>query len=190
MGLSPASIVLTLAQEAALPLPWTGAGCSWRIATDDVKPSLPDSLPPYPLLVSVGERSDGALILLNLEELRAVAITGDHARAHALARHLVAEFLVNPWATPVHVETLGIADELASLSPDFIHVHEPTDIAFVDQINDELDSADSTIDPDEFRATVVATTETEAVSALADRLLGLPGRARGRSSQAARRRAP
>ena len=112
--LAKGTVALHLAEDADLPQPWTGAGTDWSLDLSEPLPDRGDVLPPYPLLVTVGQDDDG-LQLVNLEHLGVVTLAGDPERATALARHVAAELALNPWSTIVEVDVIGLGEELAEL---------------------------------------------------------------------------
>jgi nucleoid-associated protein YgaU len=122
--LDKGTATLHLAEDAALPEPWIGAGSNWSLKLGEPLPERGDVLPPYPLLVTVGQDDDG-LRLVNLEHLGVVALTGDPERSKALARHVAAELALNPWSTIVEVNVVGLGEELAAL--DTLRLRHHTD---------------------------------------------------------------
>jgi nucleoid-associated protein YgaU len=156
--LSTATITLRLDQAAELPAPWEGRDTTWTALLSHVPDA--DQLPPYPLLVSVGQTVDGHLVLVNLEHLGSVALTGDAEHAAALGRHIAAELALNPWSVLVDVDLLGFAPELVCLDPTRLHHHPEPDPQFLATLATELSSAPQRGigDPDPFH--VVLTTAT------------------------------
>lgn len=121
-------LTLHLSEPGDLPQPWqpTPDRLHWHVPTslsvEDLGELSDEADAPYPLLVTIGEGDDGALWLLNCEDLGPLTLTGDPDRTRDFARHLVAQLAVNPWSTGVTVDCLGIAAEAKPLG-DGIHHH-------------------------------------------------------------------
>ena len=171
-------ILLALVEPADLPAPWSGGGLEWQIDLTEVPDRPDDSFPPYPLLVSVGQRDDGSFLFLNLEELRTVTVTGPSDRKTAFARHVAAELAVNPWSVVTRVDVLGLGSDLASFNLGRVRTHPAGDTDFIAELARDLSSAAEPIDPDDFQAVVIAATDrpTSDVEALATVIDGIPGR--------------
>jgi nucleoid-associated protein YgaU len=158
--LAKGTVTLHLVEDATLPGPWTGGGTEWSLTLGEALPDRGDVLPPYPLLVSIGQDDDG-LHLVNLEHLGVVALAGDPERAKALARHIAAELALNPWSTIVEVNMIGVGEELAPLDTLRLRHHpDGSQVVpgFVRDVTASLENGWS--DPDPYR--VVLTTGDEA----------------------------
>lgn len=117
-------IRLHLDQGAALPAPWTEIDpTTWNLAGGDA-PQTATGPAPYPLLVSIGEDSDGTTWLLNVEQLGTVYLAGDATFSHDYARYMVAEMATNPWSGAVRVDCIGVAAAGAALEPSRIHHYD------------------------------------------------------------------
>jgi nucleoid-associated protein YgaU len=175
--LTDREVTLHLAHPADLPEPWQGAEATWALTLDSNLPDASGEVAPYPLLVSVGQRADGALVLVNLEELRSITVSGAPETTTALGRHIAAELVLNPWSTLVEIDTIGIGSELASIDPLRLHHHQADDSAFLDHLANELEGEPATEDPDRFRALLATADNGEIdVSQVAKIITGRPGR--------------
>ncbi|GAB2473283.1 LysM peptidoglycan-binding domain-containing protein [Xylanimonas ulmi] len=157
------AVVLHLAEDDDLPAPWTGAGRRW---TRDLPagPSASAAPAPYPMLVTLGADGTDHLWLADLERLGTLAVMGDEPQAAALARSMVAELAMNPWAGRVIVHTLGLGDALASLTPTRVQTHiDATDLGTLRAALDTTDPAVVEHEPDALHV-LVATTEEDTDS--------------------------
>lgn len=169
--LSDSVVTLMLAEDADLPAPWTGTGHEWSMRLDDAVTDRRDVLPPYPLLVTIGQDDDG-LRLVNLEHLGTVELAGDHERSTALARHIAAELALNPWAVLVEVDLIGLGAELAPLDHLRLHCHDNGDGGeqVVTSITDDLTAtlAHGGGDPDPYRAVITTSDGVSEIAPLLD----------------------
>jgi nucleoid-associated protein YgaU len=97
------------------PPPWTGDHLNWTLPGDIDLPDADGQLAPLPALAAVGSQP-GVHLLLDLERLGLLAITGDQPRADDLLRYLAAELACNQWSDHGEITIAGFdAAETAEL---------------------------------------------------------------------------
>ncbi|WP_203927921.1 LysM peptidoglycan-binding domain-containing protein [Virgisporangium ochraceum] len=102
-------------QPPAPPAPWEHEELTWTLPADAGLPEADGQLAPLPALAAVGSQP-GMHLLLDLERLGLVTITGDTGRAENLLRYLAGELACNTWSDHVDVIVAGFdADETADL---------------------------------------------------------------------------
>ncbi|WP_460834030.1 LysM peptidoglycan-binding domain-containing protein [Nocardioides hungaricus] len=171
--LANSAVTLQLDETNTLPAPWTGAGREWSLPLSNPQPERNDVLPPYPLLVSVGQDDDG-LRLVNLEHLGVVSLVGDPQHAEALARHIAAELTLNPWSTTVEVNVIGLGEELAALDTTRLRHHADGGQIVAGLVRDVTTSLETNCDdPDPYRAVI---TTGDGTAQLATLLVAPPSR--------------
>ncbi|MCC6497179.1 MAG: LysM peptidoglycan-binding domain-containing protein [Propionibacteriaceae bacterium] len=151
----PDHLTLHLRTATDLAAPWTCLDPDtrqiWQTKTDgdheDIGPLHDDSAPPWPQLVTVG-RDEHGFRLLNLEALGVATLTGNPDYSHDLARYIVTELAVAPWARDVDIDCLHACDELPGLASDRIRHHSDpavidTTIATAVNTIDRLDTTDA-----------------------------------------------
>lgn len=112
---------LYLEAAADLPEPWipTADRHVWRLTAEnaaalDLRNAAEISLAPYPSLVTIGHDEEDAHLLLDLEQLDGLDITGDTSAANATLAALAVELATSPWADDLQVTCIGVLDDLDS----------------------------------------------------------------------------
>ncbi len=127
--------------------PWVVSedGLLWvvdaEVDLDLVGPHLPDSPAPWPLLVTIGQDDRGASWMLNLEDLN-VVLTGDEIAGADFARFVAAEVSCNPWSKHTALDVIGIAHEMAAMSPDRVTVHTEATSAAANAVAEVVSTID------------------------------------------------
>lgn len=125
-------ITVYLAEPAELPAPFEAAygdNTAWNALRTAFDPPLQPKIAPYPALVTVGTDQDGGQLLLDLEQLRVLSITGsDEILARASLNAIAAELASVPWASDIHLSLVGLPADLPfELDP--YRIHRVTDVA-------------------------------------------------------------
>lgn len=125
--LSTDELQLQLAAPVPAPLPFVAEADSWILPTGSELPEIigwTDPAAPFPTLASLGDQ-EGETLLVDLERLGAVTITGDPRRTTELLNHLAVEFAHNLWSDHLEVTLVGWGADLVVLNPDRVR-HVPT----------------------------------------------------------------
>ncbi|WP_310964005.1 LysM peptidoglycan-binding domain-containing protein [Nocardioides terrisoli] len=165
--LAHGKLTLHLSAPAAVPGPWVGSPdqTHWHVSTDtavdELGPDTGNVEPPYPLLATIGMSDTGETWLLNCEELSTLTISGDPTYGRDFARHLAAQFAVNPWSRRVQVDCIGVAEEAVAMD-ERISYH-PTGAAGSLATAEALAAAVTTVDRAKRHDTDVSTARTGSV---------------------------
>ncbi|MEY9836829.1 LysM peptidoglycan-binding domain-containing protein [Streptacidiphilus sp. EB103A] len=128
--ITPAHTVELYLSAPAVPLaPFQAAHAStvWW-STPDAEGLLPpaeaDTVPaPYPGLVSFGTTEDGSVVLVDLEAVRLVHLSGSPGDIADVLRTLALELAFTPLADGVNIHMVGVADELEAAAEGRLHMH-------------------------------------------------------------------
>jgi len=114
------------------PPPYTASsgGHIWSVAKTSDLPvtssNAGDVLAPYPALVPIGRDEDG-LVLIDLEGVGSVAITGDPGHVRQMLHWVAAELALGGWSDYVHATGLGLPQALHRLDPERLDVADVLD---------------------------------------------------------------
>lgn len=109
---------LYLAEPADLPAPWAGTldASVWTLpveAAGTLDQELVTGVPaPYPSLVTVGHDEAGGHVLLDLEYLGALGISGDDTATREVLAAIAIELATSRWADDLQVTVVGAYPEL------------------------------------------------------------------------------
>ena len=98
---------------------------------------------PYPALVSLGTAAEGSIVLVDLEAVRLVHLSGAPKAVTEVLRTLAMELAFTPLADEVTIHTVGVAEELESAAEGRLRVHDSLEdaVAAVSARDQEVRSA-------------------------------------------------
>ncbi len=130
---SPTSAILQLAAPLPAPPPFgSDATDGWTLEADAALPIPAEeaaaTCSPIPALVSIATAGDVTL-MIDLEQRGVLRVGGNHERARALLRHVVAELATAEAAEDIEVLLVGLGDELVDVDPERLDVAASLDDA-------------------------------------------------------------
>ena len=139
--LSSEGLHLKLAAVAEPPVgvPFEVTGSDWWLPAEADLPQVDwtEAVAPYPALASIGA-DDGESVLVDLEQLGAVRVSGDALRVQHLYNHLAVELAHSTWSDGLTVSLVGWGADLVALAPERV-VYEPDLRAVVDSMRTRIE---------------------------------------------------
>jgi len=119
---APETVRLVLsAPTRPVPAPFTALdplGGSWQALRSGLPNERPQMLSPYPALVGLGRDDDGGELLVDLESVGVLALSGPRRSTTAVLRALAVELATSGWADHLRLTVVGFGAELVQLQPE------------------------------------------------------------------------
>ncbi|MEA5457304.1 LysM peptidoglycan-binding domain-containing protein [Sinomonas sp. JGH33] len=115
--LSPSTVEVYLESPARLPEPFEAVSdddCAWAVDPRVIPAFDPKTTAPYPALVSLGVDPQDGHILVDLEQIGALAITGDEEKTKGALTAIAIELACSKWSEDLLVTLVGFCPELPS----------------------------------------------------------------------------
>jgi hypothetical protein len=96
------------------PTPWLDEGTQWALPAYLDPPTPHAASPLLPALITVGSRA-GRHLLIDIERLGTLSITGDPSRGRDLLRHIACELACNTWSDKATIVLAGFGTEAHAL---------------------------------------------------------------------------
>ena len=135
--LNPTRLECVFADPPPAPPPWQSRTdvpnhLTLLRADAPVRADAAHSPAPFPALTSIGRDGDD-ILLVDLEAVGSLTITGDPARARDLLRSMAAELSLNTWSDELRITLVDLAEDLVPLRPDRLrHLTLPTAVRAID----------------------------------------------------------
>lgn len=113
--LSPRSVEIYLDEAADLPAPFEAVSddnCAWAVNPRLIPAFDPKTAAPYPALVTLGQDAADGHILVDLEQIGSLALTGSPETTHGALVALAIELACSKWSEDLRISLVGFAPEL------------------------------------------------------------------------------
>lgn len=132
-------------EPAELPAPFVASSAdklAWEIALDEVPETTAPHSAPFPALVTVGRDRNGGLLLIDLESVAAMTVSGPAELSRGAMMAMALELSVSPWADDLQVTMVGCDRDL----PDVMDTGRIRHLDTLDELIEDLEGRARVLD--------------------------------------------
>lgn len=118
LRLADTEIALYLEESMQLPAPFVSVAddnTAWTITPEDLPHTEDVPSAPYPALVTLGQDTSGAHILVDLEQVRSLNVIAEPELAQGALTALAVELATSQWSEDLQITLVGVAEGLPRL---------------------------------------------------------------------------